>query len=376
VPNFYNNIGGKSHKFTKPKRKIGGTRRTRSTQKPVHKKPPIPLADLLDGTRTPEPRDKFGKGLWACKNVEEVKDTLTKWQRGFEGKVEKAVKNRKLSPERRAMLEALLKQPGATSTPILANDLICMEGFKLLHARLVSITSADPTLEVALVTVISGDGETSHFCTEIELFKSQKRVQETLRAISPNFFGITELALFNSHTHPKGGRMIQRHEHALVIGRDVVRQAQTVACKREKKFASNFTNAPVINVKKVATDSVNLARIAAYLFKPPYKCQTWNPPKANKPGHMSGSEKGDRYIRYLRLAQIRSMITIDQFTFGGGEGQRIRSDMIKFLRALATKEAVTSGRVLHPDAVASFWVELTKELKEDRWNLPIIKTQK
>jgi len=69
-------------------------------------------------------------------------------------------------------------------------------------------------------------------------------------------------------------------------------------------------------------------------------------------------------------------MSVEQVTFGGGEGQRIRSDMIKFLRALALKDAAGGKQVLHPDAISSFWVDFTKEIRVERWNLPIIKTCK
>jgi len=288
----------------------------------------------------------------------------------------KAVSKRTVSPESMRTLKALLYEPGATSIPVLTNQVICEAGFRILHQRLVSLVEDDPEVEVGFITFIDADGETSHAKTEIELFHSQKKVQTTLRAMSPNFFGITELALFNSQGHPSGGQRVQRHEHALIVGPDVHRQAAEIAAKHAKWYKRSFTGAKVIDVKKVATDKVNLARMAAYLFKPPYQCMNWCPGKDGKDGHMNHSEKGDRFSRYLRLAQLRSMMSVEQVTFGGGEGQRIRSDMIKFLRALALKDAAGGKQVLHPDAISSFWVDFTKEIRAEGWNLPIIKTCK
>ncbi|MDO7843771.1 hypothetical protein [Sphingomonas immobilis] len=325
-------------------------------------------------TNWPEPKDKFSKGLWSCTTIEEVGQLHGLWFKAFNGKAINSVAKRKISKETRTTLKALLQQVGATSSPTLIGERSCNTAWEMLHVHLCNIVTRDPSVEVALVTFISGDGATSHYKTEIDLFTSQQTVQKTLRAMSPNWFGVTELALFNSQGFPGGGQLVQRHEHALIFGKGVIARAKVVAARHESRYSSNSTGAPVIDIKAVTTDEVNLARISAYLFKPPYKCMNWNPGKDGKRGHMNGSEKSDRLIRYLRLAQYRCMMDFEQTTFGGGEGLRIRSSIIAFLRALAVKDADAGRRVLHPDAVATFWVDLTKELGAP-WNLPIIKTR-
>lgn len=142
------------------------------------------------------------------------------------------------------------------------------------------------------------------------------------------------------------------------------------------RFLPNVTQAPQIDVRKVVGSEINLARVCAYLFKAPYKAMTWCPPREGKAGHMHQSEKGDRYIRYLRMAQIRSMMTFEDATFGGGEGQSIRSGLIKLLRVICEADAPATVRRLHPDAIASFWVQVGKELGKTQWALPVIATQK
>ncbi len=324
---------------------------------------------------TPEPNDTLFAGLWRCDTTEAV----DAWQKAsfdkFNAKALKALRSR-VSDSSRAIVTALLTQPGAASIPLLTSEEICRESSKMLLAMLMEMVAADPEIEIAFVTVISGDGGTSHFKTEIELHESLKRVQRMLRAISPHFFGVTELALFNSQGHPDGGQMLQVHTHSLVVGRGVVAKAQGIAAKQAAHFTPNFSGAPVIDIKRVATSDVNMARICAYLFKAPYKCMNWNPGKDGKRGHMNGSEKGDRYVRYLRLAQLRTLLRYEDMCFGGGAGAKIRSDMIKFVRALAAKDSTAGRRGLHPDAIASFWLALASEIKADRWNLPIIKTRK
>lgn len=273
--------GGSSHnsyrfKKPKPKIKIGGVARLFKHRRVSRRKNPLVGSPVfpLDSVNAPEPSDKFHKGLWSCTTEEMVLSLFNKWWKGFNRKARRSVKHRKIAPGIRSTLEALLDRPGATSTPLLNSQLICTEAYKFLHAQLVALAAADPEMEVGFVTFICGTGATSHNRPVIELCESQAKVQRTLRAMSENFFGITELVLFNSHTHADGGQLVQRHEHALIWGKNILARASLIAAKHASHFAPNFTNAPIINVKRVPINAVNLARMAAYLFKPPYKCLT------------------------------------------------------------------------------------------------------
>ncbi len=38
----------------------------------------------------------------------------------------------------------------------------------------------------------------------------------------------------------------------------------------------------------------------------------------------------------------------------------------------STPMAILTQRLIHPDAIPSFWEELVKELRRDRWRLPVI----
>jgi hypothetical protein len=307
---------------------------------------------------------------------EAIDALVSEWFKKFNSKARRALRKR-VSTDNRAIVEALLLQPGPTSVPMLTLERICVESAHLFRDALVGIANTNPEYEFGLVTFISGDGGTSHFRTEIDLYSPRKRVDATLRAMAPHYFCIIELALFSSQGHPNGGQMLQRHEHALIWGPPgTLARAQQVAVNHAPRYTPNFSDAPVIDIRKVAPDPVNLARMAAYFFKPPYKCMNWNPGKNGKPGFMNGSEKGDRYVRYLRLAQIRTMLPFEHTFFGSGDGQRIRSEMIKFIRPLAEREASNGRAVLHPDAIASFWVGLMPQIKANRWNLPIIKLRK
>ena len=77
---------------------------------------------------------------------------------------------------------------------------------------------------------------------------------------------------------------------------------------------------------------------------------------------MNHSEAGDRYTNYLRLGQLRSMLTFEDVAFGSRQGLKIRKSIVDLMRARAV--ALAAGRcVLHFDQVPTFWVDFAKEFR-------------
>lgn len=358
-------------------KKVKKVKRKKTIAKRQRPKPRVKTVKLIPGiaaigpNSTPEPNDKALRSLWRCNSVDEVNALHADWHLRFNAKCMKAIEKRRLSDGTRAKIAALL-DGSAFNIPILTNNKVLALASGGSHRAIVANTKDDPDTEFALVTVIYGEGGTSLNRPFIGLDKAGGLVLRVVRSMSKNFIGVTELAMFNSHGHPDGGRHNQGHDHVLIWGHDVVAKAQTVATKRMKEFSPNITGAPQIDVRRVPATEVNLARICAYLFKSPHKCMNWNPPKDGKPGHMNQSEKGDRMIRYLRMAQIRSMMTLEDVMFAGGEGIAIRSDLIKLLRQTCHSDVPVQNRLLHPDEIPAFWGEVNKALKRPEWELPVI----
>lgn len=311
-----------------------------------------------------------------CSSQEKIDKRRSAWNRIFSNKCKKAIDWRVFPDDKRGVANALFEGTSITSTPVMTDRAVLDQLYETVARELIAYFAANPDHECCFVTTISGDDATAYHKPVIPLFDFKQRVTSTLRAIGPNFIGGLELALFNSHTHPDGGQLIQGHGHFLCFGEGVTAKARAIAVKHGPRYASNATGAKPIVVRTVSIDALNLTRMCAYLFKPPYNCKTWNPPKEGRSGSMQHGKKGDRYLRYLRLAQLRSMMTAEEMTIGGGDGQRIRRAVIKLVRAQCEAAAPLHNRALHPDAIASFWVEVTKELGKTEWHLPVIRTRK
>jgi len=334
----------------------------------------IRAAPTMGPKNAPEPTDRAVRRLWRCKTIDEVKAEHALWAEMTKAKCLKAIERRKLPDEMRSKICAILDGT-ATDRALLTTNKVLALAFESSCRAIWAATKDDHDMEFALVTFIPGDGGTSLNAPVMHTVRSDDPFLKVLRSMSKDFIGAREWAMFNSHGHPDGGRHLQGHEHALLWGHGVVAKAQEVAQRRLKDFAPNITGAPQINVRRVQGDEVNIARMCAYLFKSPHKAMNWKPPHDGKPGHMNQSEKGDRMIRYLRMAQIRSLMSIEDVMFAGGQGVDIRSDIIKLVRQTCHADVPVPNRVLHPDELGRFWADVNQALKRPYWRLPVVARQ-
>ena len=341
----------------------GGKAKTEKPAKAVSK----PATLLRSGT--------FGStSLWDCKTITEVDAHLSASFVAFRRKALYGVKGRKLSDDTRNTIGKVINGQ-ATDVPSLISEKACTTAHQHIHRGLVALLAGQTDVEVVFVTVISGDGATSSDAPVIDAHGERARGQRIARLISPDFIGVAEWVLFNSHRHPNGGRVMQGHSHFLAFGPGVLAKANAVAAKHSASIPPNITDAPPIVVRPVRIDDVNLARMASYHFEAPHKGKTWCPERGDKKGHMQHSEKPDRAILFFRMAQIRSMIPIDAVLFAGGKCKAIRSDLRTLLNATGKSDVPTPDRLLAPDTIGAFWVEVNRELRKVRWRLPVIVTR-
>ncbi len=306
-----------------------------------------------------------------CKTIDEVRQWLNLNHQVFAEKAMGGIERRKVAEESRSMLQDLLTKPSATAPCIMTNPRLVTDAFEHLRKALYDAWQADPPTQMALVTLIAGDCETSSDKPVIDLNAAQKRAKSTFRAMSKDYIAVTEFSQFGSIQHADGGFTINHHEHAIIFGD--LSKASRMANKHRRKYPTNSTGADPIVITPITDPSeVNMARMAAYLLKAPSKAINYCPPIDNKKGFINKSEKGDRNIRFLRMAQLLTMMTLEECFYAGGKGLDIRKALVGVLRALSASDAPPTQRLIHPDAIPSFWEELVKELRRDRWRLPVI----
>ncbi len=312
-----------------------------------------------------------------CDTVEKVEGWLFEGNSTLQRLALKSTQRKELPSKLRGQLGHLIMSKGATSDPILLDHSIQHIAFQQLHENFVSVSQLNGNeVEFALITIIDGRYATSSYNTILDLQQMKESGRRLLSKMSPNFFAVIELAIFNSPKHPKGGRLISPHIHAMIWGEDVISKARSVAATLQRSITPNATGATPIVLRSVDPDPVNLARMAAYLVKSPDKCKTFYPGKDGKSGNTHHSRKSDRLINYLRLAELRSMLTYRDVTFASGQGLAIRSGTTKTLTHRALEQARMADRRFHPAEIPSFWTELKLAMGTTRFNLPVIKRTK
>ncbi|WP_394658809.1 hypothetical protein [uncultured Novosphingobium sp.] len=324
-------------------------------------------------------RSKLPEGIVTLPMLDTIPEIVA-WQTetfdAFEAKCLRATARKKALDPYRPALNAIIAGEVFTSTPMLTMRVVLDLGRQHLQTGMLRAVEGDSALRIYLITIIAGQGLTSHAKTDIDLGGSLAREQAFLRDVSRDYFAVHELAIFNSHGHPDGGQMLQRHTHAVVLLREGDPDPQVAIAKHLKHFEPNFTDIPIFDVRPVDTDDINLARVAAYMCKAPDRCKSWREGKDGKRGFINDNESGDRPSRYLRMAMIRSMLSLEDATFAGGFGAQIRTGLINTARAQCAAEAPAASRLLHPDAIGSFWTDVMRALNRKSWNLPVIRTRK
>ena len=274
----------------------------------------------------------------------------------------------------RAHADAILNGAGTVPAFIMSNDHLALEAFEKLRQHLVSYVSAGPGNEVALITFISGDGGTSMDRPVIDVHRPRKQVNAIMRKMAPHWIGVTDLAFFWTIQHPEGGLHLQRHEHVIAWGPDFIEKAQRMAGNHSTKFTPNVTDLPRIKVVRGwDTSEVNLARLAAYLLKPPARAKNWFKNADGRDIMKSHRGEGPLYP-VLEDRAIRSLLGFEDVIFGGNDESKIKSSMFADMRGLA--QAAARGRdTRHPDTLSTFWAEFNRKLRQDHWSVPAILRQ-
>ncbi|MCW2413435.1 hypothetical protein [Sphingobium sp. B8D3A] len=360
-------------KLSKPKRQSGArSKKSTFTDGPVNVETPVRLTEADNKNRQPK-RKKTG--FYKCKDVGQVAKLLQSQNRKLRIKGFRALKGRAGIPrERICYLKKIMRDFPFCGDTNQINGQLLEVGFARLHTDAVKFISGGPA---CLVTLIDGRFTTSHLQPRINLVEIKRRADATLRQMAPNYLACIEFALYNSHKHPTGGRVLSYHVHAIIWGgEDPFSLGNIVAEKRQAKFEPNFSGADPIRVKRCETTAANLARVLGYMMKAPHECPSFYPGKNGRKGNTHHSPKGDRHLYYLRLLQLRSLHTWDQMMFGKGEGAHLRRTALKQMKDLSLSKARVSENSPHADEVLPWWADLYTEIKIPNYKTPVIIARK
>lgn len=231
----------------------------------------------------------------------------------------------------------------------------------------------DPTLEFLHITIIDAAFDTSDEQTTSDIRAMTAQARDILDAIAPNWIAGVDFAVFANRVHPLGGKVISPHVHATVWDPpDIIQRAEQVARRYNDRLATGVAGCQAVDVKPVRSTNSDLGRVVTYPYHPPVRAKTvYHNPKT---GHtnLHESEKGDRYVRFLRMCQILSLMEQDHLCFASGAGVGIRRSALARVHRRLEQITHRSSRADQMDWIQDFWSELLLRIGLTRFLTPVI----
>ena len=243
----------------------------------------------------------------------------------------------------------------------------------LLHAYRLQ-RHIDPPLEYLHVTLIDDDWSTSDEKIIIDLPPIITTSTAILDEIAPDWTANIELQVFANRKHRTGGKLLSPHVHAIIRGHHLMLLARSVSERWNRRLTASIQGAAAVQADLIRDTWLDLAHVVRYPYKAPHRCKTVYLNLAKNRVNLHESEKGDRFVRYLRLFQILSLIEQRQLMFAGGAGVALhRWALDRVDRQLARANA-TFGEVMSLPDVRAFWTNLMPRLGWGRFETPRIIT--
>ncbi len=230
---------------------------------------------------------------------------------------------------------------------------------------------ADPLCEAAHLTILLADWATSDERTILDLHRIQDDCRRMLATLSLDWTAAIELQAFANVKHPHGGKLLTPHVHVFVVGRGAAFPTAALA-----EAINSSRVAPIAGRHAAVSRSVmprweDWAHVIRYPFKGIDKNKTLylNPVDGRTSIHES--EKGDRFVRYLRLYQILSLIRQKDLMFASGRGVQLRQNALSATRRSLRADGMLGGSIRMND-VRRFWEEFMPRMNWSRFEMPTI----
>lgn len=182
--------------------------------------------------------------------------------------------------------------------------------------------------------------------------------------------------MFANVKHESGGVLLSPHVHGLVFGVDISAAAEAAVRKLKWRFQTRFPEVPGVHFDWVGPTDMDLIRAVHYPWKPPSRSKTLYKNVTLGKANLHESEANDRFVRYLRMAQILSVVRADRIMFGSGQGGSIRSDVVREAQCWLRRGDKDRAPPIHSDALATYHMDLLDRVGLKRFKLPIIRYRK
>lgn len=229
------------------------------------------------------------------------------------------------------------------------------------------------------ITVVHRAWCTGDLDTEMNLNAIKSKLRRALEPYGLSYLAVIEVEVFRNVSFEERGRMMCFHVHALAWGNLVDR------AKMQRELMSQFEvpistlgseRRPVksVLVQWVTPTEVDVAWVLQYGLKSPWEAMNLYLSKDRKRSAITHSEKSDRMVISLRLAEILSMIELPALVSASGDGAAIRRRAVTELKAWAAKQSFRpiAGLSTQED-VLNYWAHLKEQQGLERFGTPVLK---
>lgn len=131
--------------------------------------------------------------------------------------------------------------------------------------------------------------------------------------------------------------------------------------------------AQAVVVHPIGPTAIDRARVIRYPWKAFHRCKNVYINRDKGIIDVNEIEKTDRYIRYLRMFQIHSMMERNRMCFASGRGKALKAATFRETFAWLRKHAAPTTRSVHIAAMTEFWRDFMPRMGFERFALPIIR---
>lgn len=362
--------------MTKKKRPTPFVMRPRNTMKIVSIKPAI------DTDAVSQPKKKKKKKVKAVRPTraetrQELHERRTENSQSFRDKAERGLTRKAASTgDDLAILDCLTGKANWLSEPLASNLHHRDKIADLVSNAMLAKRAESPSLQIGHLTLLNEDWDTSAEGTDIDINRIMTDTRSAVNKLAPNSISVIESQMFANVAHCSGGALLSNHTHSLLWGVDIRSRAEAAVKKLQYRFRSSLDDVDGVKLEWVGPTDMDVIRVAHYPWKAPNRCKTLYKNVDTGEANLHQSEANDRFIRYLRMLQILSMLRTDRIMFGSGQGGSMRSDILREANSALRSGDKDRNPPIHSEGIPAYHIELMDRIGEHRFKLPIIKYRK
>ncbi len=221
----------------------------------------------------------------------------------------------------------------------------------------------------------AGDRETF-----VSLPMIQNRIRSVLSGVFDGYIGMVEFQAFANVLYRPGNRQISGHIHLISWSNEPI--SETLACNLNKRFwvsdfsCGDFKALEAVKIQEIGNSPEDIARVVSYMLKAPSKCKTLYRNKEGTKINLHESEASDRFVLYMRMAEILSYLSIDRLLFSSGEGVAIRRKVLSDLHSWMKSKWNVRSYENSGLNIEAFWQDFRLRSKTTRFEKPHIQVVK